>query len=146
MNNLSKVLLITMLLSATMFYGQKRNPEKIKSLKIAYITEHIDLSPKEAQSFWPIYNEYEENREALRKRARTQVRSKIKNAAELTEKESIAILDRYINIEAEEEALDKAFLKKISKVISSKKTLLLIHTREEFKRKLINEYRKKNKQ
>ena len=146
MNNLGKTLLITMLLSVTIFHGQKRNPEKIKSLKIAYITEHINLSTKEAQAFWPIYNEYEEKREALRKKSHKEIRSKLKNATELSEKESILILEKHLTLKAKEGELDKTFIREINKVISSKKTLLLIYTREEFKRKLINEYRKKNKQ
>lgn len=144
MNNISKILVVVIiLLSTTTFYGQKQNREKIKSLKIAYITEHIDLSPKEAQAFWPIYNEYEEKREALRQKRRTQI--KIKNADVVSEKEAVAMLDKHIRLDAEEYALDKAFLNRVRKVISSKKALLLLHTKEEFKRKLINEYRKKKR-
>jgi hypothetical protein len=40
-------------------------PGKIEPLKIAYITRKLNLSPEEAQRFWPIYDQYaKELREA----------------------------------------------------------------------------------
>ncbi len=145
MNNLKKIVLSMLLLVSTQFYAQKRyDNDRIKSLKIAFITERLDLSSKEAQVFWPIYNEYEENREALRKRERSQIRSKIRDSESLTEKEANDLLRQYLSFEEEEEELDKNFIQKITKVISAKKTLLLLRSEEEFKRQLIKQYRNKN--
>ncbi len=142
--NKKLLLLIAFLAVSSNFYGQRKTDrEKIKSLKVAFITEKLDLSSTEAQAFWPIYNEYQENREALRRKERTQIRAKIKSADELSEKEAADLLEKYISFEDEEEALDKAFLKKVSGVISSKKTLLLLRSEEEFKRQLIKQYRQK---
>lgn len=144
MNNIKQAILVGLLLTATLSFAQNRpDKEKIKSLKVAFITERLDLSSKEAQAFWPIYNEYEENREMLRQKERTQIRGKVKNANELSEKESRDLLDKYISFEDEEEALDKAFLQKVSSVISAKKTLLLIRSDHDFKRQLIKQYRSK---
>ncbi len=33
--------------------------EKIQALKIAFITQKLNLSSDEAQTFWPIYNKYD---------------------------------------------------------------------------------------
>ena len=44
-------------------------------------------------------------------------------------------------VEEEEEALDTKFLKDVSKVITAKKTLLLLRSEEEFKRQLMKQYR-----
>lgn len=33
--------------------------EKIQSLKIAFITQKLQLTSDEAEKFWPIYNEYD---------------------------------------------------------------------------------------
>jgi hypothetical protein len=38
--------------------GLTQNGARITALKIAYITKRLDLSPEEAQKFWPIYNQY----------------------------------------------------------------------------------------
>ncbi|MEP4946352.1 MAG: hypothetical protein ABJU26_02325, partial [Flavobacteriaceae bacterium] len=76
---MNKILLIlfTMLLSTNWFYAQHPSGERIKTLKVAYITEKISLTSEEAQSFWPVYNDYEEKKHALRKKERDELKSKI---------------------------------------------------------------------
>jgi len=37
---------------------KERIREKIKARKIAFITDKVGLTSKEAETFWPIYNEY----------------------------------------------------------------------------------------
>lgn len=139
---MSKLLLpVLLLITALTFAQHGPNRGKIKSLKIAFITEHLNLSSDEAQAFWPVYNDYQEKREALRQKERTEVREKIREANELSEKDARSLLEKYIRFEEEEEALENAFLKNVSKVISAKKTLLLLRSEEEFKRRLIRQYR-----
>ncbi len=144
MNKLHKIFLLALLFATTVFYGQrKQEHKKIKALKIAFITEKLNLSSAEAETFWPIYNGYQEKKEALRQRGRTQIRSKIKEADVLSEKEAKVLLEKHIRFEEEEEALDKAFLKEVGKAISAKKTLLLLRSEGEFKRQLIKQYHHK---
>jgi len=144
MNNLTKLFAALLLVTTTFFYGQnKYDHEKIKSLKVAFITEKLDLSSKEAEAFWPIYNDYEKKREALRQNKRKEIKAKMKNADELSEKEANVLLAKYLRFEEEEEELDKIFLEDTSKVISAKKTLLLLRSEDEFKRQLIRQYRHK---
>jgi hypothetical protein len=59
-------------------------------LKIAYITKKLNLSPDEAQKFWPIYNNYaNEMRDARREQRRN-------NASELeTEEKYLRIRKKY---------------------------------------------------
>ena len=43
---------------------------KLQSLEIAYLTKELNLSPEEAQKFWPVYNKYSaEMKETLRNKA-----------------------------------------------------------------------------
>lgn len=144
MSNLKKTILAAILLFTTFFYAQHRpDKDKIKSLKVAFITERLDLGTKEAQAFWPLYNEYEQKRKALRRKERTEIRGKIKDADGLSENEANDLLNKYLSLEEEEKELDKDFLKGVSKVVSAKKTLLLLRAEEEFKRQLIRQYRHK---
>lgn len=62
---MKKILLILTLFFATGMAvlaqdGDKRNPGggRIDALKIAYLTQKLNLSTEEAQKFWPIYNKY----------------------------------------------------------------------------------------
>jgi hypothetical protein len=49
--------------------GAAQNGERLEALKIAYITKRLDLSPEEAQKFWPIYNQYSEELKRARQDA-----------------------------------------------------------------------------
>jgi len=40
------------------FLVRAQNGNRLEALKIAYITNKLNLSPEEAQKFWPIYNSY----------------------------------------------------------------------------------------
>ncbi len=43
-----------------------KQEQKIQALEIAFISRKLDLTPEEAQKFWPIYNEYKkEMRQAM---------------------------------------------------------------------------------
>ena len=134
------ILSLFMLFTVIAFAQEKKDWEKIKSLKVAFITEKLSLSSKEAQEFWSVYNAYESKRYALRKREHSEIRNKIKDVESLSEKESAQLLKQHLQLEEEEEELDKEFLKEVSSVISSKKTLLLLRSEEDFKRQLIKQY------
>src|ERR1700749_3445006 len=41
--------------------------ERVQALKIAFITKRLSLTSAEAEKFWPIYNEYSDKREVVRK-------------------------------------------------------------------------------
>jgi len=49
--------------------GLAQNGNRLEALKIAYITKRLDLSPEEAQKFWPIYNQYAEELKRARQDA-----------------------------------------------------------------------------
>lgn len=142
---MNRALFILLVLCTTMGYAQRGKKEKIKSLKVAFITEKLDLSSKEAQQFWPVYNEFEEKRQSLRQKELTQIRGKMQDATALTEAQAVRLLEQYTTFHTEEEKLNKSYLNEIKKVLSAKKTLLLLRSEEDFKLQLIRQYRQNNR-
>ncbi len=144
--NINKNILIVLFLlfSTTLMFGQRRpDKEKIKSLKIAYITERLNLKSSEAQAFWPIYNAHEELMESFRNQERSQIYGKLKDMELLSDKEIETLLRELITLENQKHAANQQFLKDIQKVISAKKTFLLLKTENGFKRRLLQQYRHK---
>ena len=45
--------------------GDPRHEEKVQALEIAFISRKLELTPDEAQKFWPIYNEYKRDMRQL---------------------------------------------------------------------------------
>ncbi len=46
--------------------GNGQRAEKIQELKIAFISQKLRLTPSEAEKFWPVYNEYNNEIKNLR--------------------------------------------------------------------------------
>jgi hypothetical protein len=53
------LILFVLLGSLSQIKAQEPAGEKIQALKIAFITQKLQLTPDEAQKFWPIYNQYD---------------------------------------------------------------------------------------
>ena len=53
-----KRFLLFIILFLASFTIRAQNGNRLEALKIAYITNKLNLSPEEAQKFWPIYNQY----------------------------------------------------------------------------------------
>lgn len=141
---MNKVIVILVVLCTAIGYGQRGNREKIKTLKVAFITEQLELTSNEAQQFWPVYNEFEEKRQSLRQKERTQIQNKMKDVMALSEEAAITLLEQLTSFRTEEQKLNDSYLNEIKKVLSAKKTLLLLGSEEDFKRQLIRQYRQKN--
>ena len=59
-------ILFLLISSFSFSQGFKEKKGKVKALKIAYITEELDLTTEEAQKFWPIYNAFDDKQSELR--------------------------------------------------------------------------------
>ncbi|MBT8297047.1 MAG: hypothetical protein HKP42_07465 [Maribacter sp.] len=144
--NINKNILIVLFLlfTTTLMFGQRRpDKEKIKSLKVAYITEQLNLSSKEAQAFWPIYNAHEEKMESLNQQERTGIFGKVRDMDALDASEVEELLDDLMALQEAKQKANLQFLRDIRTVISAKKTFVLLKTENGFKRRLLQQYRQK---
>ena len=145
--NISKNILVVVFLLATttLLFGQRRpDKEKIKALKVAYITEQLDLTSTEAQVFWPICNAHQERMEAFRNQERAEIYGKLRDMESLSDSEIEALFQDLVTLENDKHKVSQQFLKDIRKVISAKKTFLLLKTENGFKRRLLQQYRQKH--
>lgn len=139
--NLFIVLAFVLVSSSMTAQGPAR--ERIRTLKIAFITERVNLTSSEAQNFWPIYNAYEAKLETIRRKERLELRSRIAFIEELSSNESATLLQQYNTIQKAKYEAEKEFLEEIRDVISPKKTLLLLKAEEDFKKRLLQQMRKR---
>lgn len=115
--------------------------EQIKTLKIAFFTERLQLTSEEASVFWPIYNAHEKERESLRSDQRREIMDRFDSLDTMSEKEAREVLKRYLELEEKEEELDKAYYQRIAKEFSAVRTLKLFQAEQDFRRRLLREYR-----
>lgn len=139
----SLLLLFGCCLGSNAFGQDKEKREQIKTLKIAFFTEQLSLTPEEASVFWPLYNEHESEKESLRESQRKQISARFNNLNEISEAEAKQALQQYLNLEEKEEELDKAFYMKIAEEFSAVRTLKLFQAERDFRKRLLQEYRKR---
>ena len=142
--NTKRVLTILLLLLAFNVQAQ-RNKDKIKALKIAHITNTLDLTEQEAQAFWPIYNANEDARNAAREKSDIKRKLKGKKPEDLTEAEAKAFLDNIIKIEEERLKLQKIYYQKLQEVLSAKKIMKLMQADRSFRQKMIKEFKERHR-
>jgi hypothetical protein len=54
------ILLVVLIIHLSAFAQKPRmDGDKIKQLRIAFISEELELTTEEGQAFWPIFNDYE---------------------------------------------------------------------------------------
>jgi len=115
--------------------------EKIKAEKVAFLTTQLSLTSAEAEKFWPIYNEMEQQRWDAQK-ARRELENKVSEAEEsLSENEVIKLTRDFAGSMAKEGALMSGYNEKLLKVIPAKKVLKLYKAENEFRMNMIRKYR-----
>lgn len=150
MKTLQIYIIVAIFFISGLSFGQEvKNPgEKVRSLKIAYITQELELTAKEAEKFWPVYNEYDRKIRGLERNERMKVRTIIKESngyKTVTDNQADEILNRIYKIERQIFDTKKEMDQKLSKVISKKKILRLKHIEREFVRNLMNRLRSKKR-
>tara|TARA_R110001583_G_scaffold5350_3_gene28915 strand:+ start:1874 stop:2329 length:456 start_codon:yes stop_codon:yes gene_type:complete len=145
MNNYKNIAIVMLMLFTTTFIFGQRKPDKskIRTLKVAYLTEQLEFTPTEAEAFWPIYNTYQDKMDAFRNKERNLIYGKTNDMETLSDQEVNSLLEDLIILEDEKNKVNKQFLKDIRKVISAKKTFLLLKSENGFKRHLLKQYRQK---
>jgi len=125
-------------------YAQERSDERIKALKVAYITERLSLTPEEAEVLWPVYNEFE-SRKAEIKRSERQIGEEFtKNQDNLSNSEINKMLDEGNRLNKAESELLLQFDKKFREILPPAKVMKLYIAEVQFRNYLINKFREQH--
>jgi hypothetical protein len=131
------------------FYAQgerfKEKREQIKAMKVAFLTSELDLTPSEAEKFWPIYNTFDDKQFELRHQKMKGYFKRMQNDEldKLSEKEATALLNQIENSEEDLFNLKKKFIISLKEILPSVKIIKLKKAEEDFNRKLLQQYKGK---
>lgn len=145
MSLFQKYLLLSLVIMMAGFSGysqgrkQQERMEALNARKIAFITQHMSLSPEEARVFWPLYNEYSEQRDEL-----LHQQFGIGNKKEVSKMSATEIAE-YAECEVtrlEESAkLKREFHEELKDILSIEKIALLYEAERDFNRMIFREAR-----
>ena len=148
-----KLFIVTVSLISIASFGQngplrehfKEKKEKIKALKVAFITTELNLTPDEAAKFWPLFNAFEDRQQEIKKQKLKAYLKRIDGSSidKLSEKEAATLLTQMESTEDELDQLKKKFVSNLKGILPSTKILKLKKAEEQFSKKLLQQYRDK---
>jgi hypothetical protein len=114
--------------------------DKMMSEKIGYLTAKLELTPEEAQVFWPVYNKIAEKNKAQNKAVAEAYKALIQALKEGTasDKEIDKLLDNYLAAKENQKENGKSEAAEYRKVLPSKKVAKLYVAEESYRRHQIN--------
>ena len=111
--------------------SQETRFQQIETAKIAYITKNLELTPSEAQKFFPIYNEYRKEMREITHENRAD-RSNLKH-------------EHGLEFDAKILACKKKYRARFTTVISATKASRFFEVEREFREQLFKELENRNR-
>lgn len=128
-----------MMLSGLLHAQQRR--DNIEALHTAFITEKLNLSRDESQKFWPVYNDYRNDLDAIKKQ-RQQNKEMIRKAGgidNMSNADAQKLIANETDIETRELELRKEYIVKFEQVLSPQKVAKFYIAEDEFKLYLLKQ-------
>jgi Spy/CpxP family protein refolding chaperone len=106
--------------------------ERVKSMRIAYITNKLSLTPEESQQFWPVFNQFEADQKKIHEKYKP-----TKDLMSMTDAEADKFLNSRSEMEQEMLNLRKNYVSQMRKVIPVRKVAMLMRVEQDFREELI---------
>ena len=144
MRNLITIVLLVVSTVATAqhdhHHKDKPSKEEVKAMKIAYLTDKLELTPQEAEKFWPVYNEYQGKKDEIRKKAKEHRKAKKENTSP-TDAEVEEMIQMHFSMKQKSLDLDKQYYSEFKNVLPIQKVGKFYRAEEQFKRELLKKIR-----
>ena len=111
--------------------------EKIKNLRIAYISDKLGLTPEQAEKFWPVYRGFSDERKQLRMefaKSRKEV-----NAQNPTQQDQELMVKQGLELKQKELDLEKDYSGRLMKIITAQQMLNLRKAEGDFQRMILQQ-------
>lgn len=129
------LLLLTILIGSTVFAQRDWKKEKMEAQKVAFLTNELDLTPEEAQQFWPVYNQYS-------KELQENQRNRYKNINSIdietiSEERAKASIENHLKSEEVIVKMTSDYANQFFEILGFKRTLALFQAEVKFKKELL---------
>ncbi len=140
------LLILILLFSVPALAQNGKLRDRIKSQRIAFITQKLSLTPDEAQKFWPVYNQFTDELDRVKQEMNKSRRSTNDNLTSMTEKDIEKALELDLLNQQKVIDLQRKYQSELKKVIPSKKIALLYKAEHDFKVTLLKRMKGKGQQ
>jgi len=138
--------ILTVIFSSMNIAGQNANLEKLNAYKIGFLTKRLNLTSKEAEKFWPVYNEYQDSRSKIQAERQEINRNFNQNELNMSDREMTEAADRLISLEVREASLTQEFHYKVKNVLPPVKVLRLYQAENQYRLQLLKELQERREE
>jgi len=142
----SLAILLSVLLSFPAFSQPGDKREDIESMKIAFLTRRLNLTPEEAKKFWPVYNQFTEELKVVRETRNKATRIVKENFQQMTDKDIEKVVDGEIIYRQQELDILKKYNIQFKQTLPMRKVALLYRAEEDFKKELLDRIKERREQ
>ena len=114
--------------------GKEDYRDKIKARRVAFISDKLALTPEEAQRFWPLYNEYQDKKQAINKEYKNKTNLQLLSDAEVE-----TFLEHQLEKEEKLLTLKKTYLYKMKETLPIRKIAMLSRVENRFKKWMLEQ-------
>jgi len=136
-----------MIFATSMAFAQRNHDnsqfEEFKSQKISFITEKLNLSPKEAQEFWPVYNQFEKEKMDIQKTRRELEQKTRDENLKMSDQEIIRTTRSIASTFKKESELIESYNERFLKILPPQKVLLLYRAENQFRVYMFEQFKKR---
>ena len=112
--------------------------ERVRSEKVAFLTQEIDLTESEAQVFWPIYNEIQKaQRESFEATQKAYMAMEKGVQEKKSGKEMEKLVHAYIDAKDKSDGIETKYLNKLLKALPAEKVARYYLAEEKFRHQQI---------
>ncbi|MCJ7447398.1 MAG: hypothetical protein MUO72_06895 [Bacteroidales bacterium] len=140
------IFLILSLLSVMDLQGQNTNLERLNAYKIAFFTKKLNLTSREAEIFWPVYNEFQAKKNQIQQERIQLNRKFIQEATTMSDEQLTAAGDKLIELEVLEAELSVALHQQLKGILPPVKILRLYQAENQYRQQLLNELQERREQ
>lgn len=135
------IILLLIILMFPFFRSEAQNPnlEKLNNYKIGFFTKKLNFTSEEAEKFWPVYNEYQDQRNLIQVEKIQIIKNFNLNENTLSNDQLTELGDKLINTIVQESSLAVAFHKKIKEILPPAKVIKYYQAENQYKTQLLIE-------
>ena len=107
--------------------------EKLKADKKSIIATYMELTASEAEKFWPVYEEYQQDLHKIDQRLLQLLQSYAADYRSLTDDKAQKLLDEWIALENDDAKRRAAYVPKVMEVLPPKKAARYLQIENEYR-------------
>ena len=145
---MKKILTFALIIIGFTAIAQNKNQQdaksKLEAARIALITDRLGLTPEQAQQFWPIYNEYAEQRRAIQQEFRES--RKGLDMENLSEEQGQAMVRARMQGKQKQLDLETRYSERLMNVINNRQLMSLKKAEDDFRGMIIRRLEQRRQQ